>query len=202
MSAETVQTGATCQALRCWALSPPARTTRSAPRARSSYGNAVIGQSGGPTAVINQSLAGVIEGLQGRSRRLGPGEAHFRHAPRRARAGEGRRRRARRSHEHRQGEARSDRAHAVGRARLDPRQARRGLLRQDPRRRRARTTSAISSISAATTRPTPAASSARRRQKPATSSTASTCRRRSTTISSRTTTRRASRRPRATWRSR
>jgi len=27
-------------------------------------GNAVIGQSGGPTAVINQSLAGVIEGLQ------------------------------------------------------------------------------------------------------------------------------------------
>ena len=27
-------------------------------------GNAVIGQSGGPTAVINQSLAGVVEGLQ------------------------------------------------------------------------------------------------------------------------------------------
>ena len=27
-------------------------------------GNAVIGQSGGPTAVINQSLAGVIEGLR------------------------------------------------------------------------------------------------------------------------------------------
>ena len=26
-------------------------------------GNAVIGQSGGPTAVINQSLAGVVEGL-------------------------------------------------------------------------------------------------------------------------------------------
>jgi 6-phosphofructokinase 1 len=29
-------------------------------------GNAVIGQSGGPTAVINQSLAGVIEGLRAR----------------------------------------------------------------------------------------------------------------------------------------
>ncbi|MEM7621956.1 MAG: 6-phosphofructokinase [Planctomycetota bacterium] len=28
-------------------------------------GNAVIGQSGGPTAVINQSLAGVVEGLRG-----------------------------------------------------------------------------------------------------------------------------------------
>ena len=28
-------------------------------------GNAVIGQSGGPTAVINQSLVGVIEGLRG-----------------------------------------------------------------------------------------------------------------------------------------
>src|SRR5262245_40659539 len=27
-------------------------------------GNAVIGQSGGPTAVINQSLVGVIEGLR------------------------------------------------------------------------------------------------------------------------------------------
>ncbi|MET0302075.1 MAG: hypothetical protein ABW010_05515, partial [Methyloceanibacter sp.] len=27
-------------------------------------GNAVIGQAGGPTAVINQSLAGVIEGLR------------------------------------------------------------------------------------------------------------------------------------------
>jgi 6-phosphofructokinase 1 len=27
-------------------------------------GNAVIGQSGGPTAVINQALAGVIEGLR------------------------------------------------------------------------------------------------------------------------------------------
>jgi len=27
-------------------------------------GNAAIGQSGGPTAVINQSLAGVIEGLK------------------------------------------------------------------------------------------------------------------------------------------
>jgi 6-phosphofructokinase 1 len=27
-------------------------------------GNAVIGQSGGPTAVINQSLAGLVEGLQ------------------------------------------------------------------------------------------------------------------------------------------
>ena len=26
-------------------------------------GNAVIGQSGGPTAVINQSLVGVVEGL-------------------------------------------------------------------------------------------------------------------------------------------
>jgi len=30
-------------------------------------GNAVIGQSGGPTAVINQSLAGVVEGLAARS---------------------------------------------------------------------------------------------------------------------------------------
>ncbi|MCA9294469.1 MAG: 6-phosphofructokinase [Phycisphaerales bacterium] len=30
-------------------------------------GNAVIGQSGGPTAVINQSLVGVIEGLRGTS---------------------------------------------------------------------------------------------------------------------------------------
>ena len=29
-------------------------------------GNAAIGQSGGPTAVINQSLAGVIEGLKKR----------------------------------------------------------------------------------------------------------------------------------------
>jgi 6-phosphofructokinase 1 len=28
-------------------------------------GNAAIGQSGGPTAVINQSLAGVVEDLQG-----------------------------------------------------------------------------------------------------------------------------------------
>ncbi|MFN7375664.1 MAG: 6-phosphofructokinase [bacterium] len=28
-------------------------------------GNAIIGQSGGPTAVINQSLAGIIEGLKG-----------------------------------------------------------------------------------------------------------------------------------------
>ncbi|MEX0885671.1 MAG: 6-phosphofructokinase, partial [Phycisphaeraceae bacterium] len=28
-------------------------------------GNAVIGQSGGPTAVINQSLVGVVEGLRG-----------------------------------------------------------------------------------------------------------------------------------------
>ncbi len=27
-------------------------------------GNAVIGQSGGPTAVVNQSLAGVVEGLR------------------------------------------------------------------------------------------------------------------------------------------
>ena len=27
-------------------------------------GNAAIGQSGGPTAVINQSLVGVIEGLK------------------------------------------------------------------------------------------------------------------------------------------
>ena len=27
-------------------------------------GNAVIGQSGGPTAVINQSLTGVVEGLR------------------------------------------------------------------------------------------------------------------------------------------
>ncbi|MFW6033283.1 MAG: diphosphate--fructose-6-phosphate 1-phosphotransferase, partial [Phycisphaeraceae bacterium] len=30
-------------------------------------GNAVIGQSGGPTAVINQSLVGVIEGLRGQA---------------------------------------------------------------------------------------------------------------------------------------
>ena len=28
-------------------------------------GNAIIGQSGGPTAVINQSLVGVVEGLRG-----------------------------------------------------------------------------------------------------------------------------------------
>jgi 6-phosphofructokinase len=28
-------------------------------------GNAVIAQSGGPTAVINQSLVGVVEGLRG-----------------------------------------------------------------------------------------------------------------------------------------
>jgi len=27
-------------------------------------GNAVVGQSGGPTAVINQSLVGVVEGLR------------------------------------------------------------------------------------------------------------------------------------------
>jgi hypothetical protein len=27
-------------------------------------GNAAIGQSGGPTAVINQSLVGVVEGLR------------------------------------------------------------------------------------------------------------------------------------------
>ena len=29
------------------------------------WGNAVIGQSGGPTAVINQSLVGVIESIKG-----------------------------------------------------------------------------------------------------------------------------------------
>ena len=32
---------------------------------KSLAGNAVIGQSGGPTAVINQSLVGCIEGLRG-----------------------------------------------------------------------------------------------------------------------------------------
>ena len=32
-------------------------------------GNAVIGQSGGPTAVINQSLVGVVEGLRAAGRR-------------------------------------------------------------------------------------------------------------------------------------
>ncbi len=64
------------------------------------YGNAVIGQSGGPTAVINQSLVGVIEGLR-QGPRARPGEAHPRHAPRRARAGQGRRRRSRRSDRHR-----------------------------------------------------------------------------------------------------
>src|SRR5262245_49053296 len=32
--------------------------------ASSATSNAVIGQSGGPTAVINQSLAGVVEGLK------------------------------------------------------------------------------------------------------------------------------------------
>ena len=97
-------------------------------------GNAVIGQSGGPTAVINQSLAGVVEGLALRARRLGQGRAHLRHAPRRARAGEAGRRGAARSHADRQGQARCGRAHALRRARLDPRQAGRGLLREDPRR--------------------------------------------------------------------
>ena len=29
-------------------------------------GNAIIGQSGGPTAVINESMVGVVEGLRGR----------------------------------------------------------------------------------------------------------------------------------------
>ena len=38
--------------------------------AQMARGNAVIGQSGGPTAVINQSLVGVIETI-GRSRRIG-----------------------------------------------------------------------------------------------------------------------------------
>ncbi|MEM9374140.1 MAG: diphosphate--fructose-6-phosphate 1-phosphotransferase [Planctomycetota bacterium] len=36
-------------------------------------GNAVIGQSGGPTAVINESLVGVIEGLRMHARAGGPG---------------------------------------------------------------------------------------------------------------------------------
>ncbi|MCC6951835.1 MAG: diphosphate--fructose-6-phosphate 1-phosphotransferase [Phycisphaerales bacterium] len=40
---------------------PPIAPTQSADLPR---GNAVIGQSGGPTAVINQSLVGVIEGLR------------------------------------------------------------------------------------------------------------------------------------------
>lgn len=37
------------------------------PRHSSLKGNAVIGQSGGPTAVINQSLAGIVETLRGQS---------------------------------------------------------------------------------------------------------------------------------------
>ena len=37
------------------------------PRHSSLQGNAVIGQSGGPTAVINQSLAGIVEALRGQS---------------------------------------------------------------------------------------------------------------------------------------
>mgnify|MGYP003693745311 CR=1 FL=1 len=98
-------------------------------------GNAAIGQSGGPTAVINQSLAGVIEGLKkglsasGHVQRI----LGMRHGVRGiVKAG---------------GEglvdltsilgrsARAPGAHAVGGARLDPRQARRGLLPEDPRRR-------------------------------------------------------------------
>ena len=37
------------------------------PRHSPLQGNAVIGQSGGPTAVINQSLAGIVEALRGQS---------------------------------------------------------------------------------------------------------------------------------------
>ena len=92
-------------------------------------GNAVIGQSGGPTAVINQSLAGVVEGLRAGFAASGQVKTHLRHAPWRARAGASLARGPGRPHRDRQGEARGDRPHALGRARLDPRQARRSLLR-------------------------------------------------------------------------
>src|SRR6476660_7024415 len=52
-----------CQPGRCWAwCREPSKRRGSVPDLAS--GNAAIGQSGGPTAVINQSLVGVVEGLK------------------------------------------------------------------------------------------------------------------------------------------
>ena len=68
-----------------------------------------------------------------RACRLRQGRPHLRHAAWRARAHQAFHRRAPRSDRPRQGEAGGHRPHALGRARLDPRQARRGLLREDPR---------------------------------------------------------------------
>ena len=81
----------------------------------------LVAQGGGPTAVINQSLAGVV--LE--ARRFSDDHARLRRGARRARH---HRRRPRRpvAGDHRQ--SRSGRRHAGRRARLDPRQARRQVL--------------------------------------------------------------------------
>ena len=190
---------AACTAHRSRAIVPP-EVPKGASVSDLPTGNAAIGQSGGPTAVINQSLAGVVEGLR-----------HGLAASGRVKSIYGMRHGVR-------GIVKAD-GGLVDLTDSPPRSSRRS--RRRPRQRSARpatspttpiasasstaaasTTSATSSTSAATTAPTPAASSARRLQAPATSFAVSTCRRPSTTISWRTITRRASRPPRASsrWR--
>ena len=134
----------------------------------------LVAQGGGPTAVINQSLVGVV--LE--ARRFAAGRAGLRRAPRRARH---RQRGLRRPDAGDQPQPRAGGGHAGLGARLDARQARPARTARRSSRCCRRTTSATSSTSAATTRRTPCASSARRPQAPAIRCAASTSPRPSTT---------------------
>ena len=155
----------------------------------------LVAQGGGPTAVINQSLVGVV--LE--ARRFPAGRARLRRAARRARH---RRRGARRPRRRRRCTT-SRRSRARPRRRSAPRAT-------SPTSNTARRSSSVlrahdiatSSTSAATIPRTPCASSPRRRARPAIRCAASTSPRRSTTISSASTTRPAIPRPRASSRRR
>ena len=162
-------------------------------------GNAAIGQSGGPTAVINQSLAGVIEGL--RAGLAGSGKVGriygMRHGVRGlVKGSEGLLDLTALDKAKLEAIARTPSA-ALGSTRDKPDEAYCEKILESCRKNDIRyffyiggndfadTCRIVSEKAAAAT----------------TSSVASMCRRRSTTTFSRTTTRPASLRPRATWRS-
>ncbi len=119
----------------------------------------LVAQGGGPTAVINQSLVGVV--LE--ARRFAQVERVYGALLRRARH---RQRRLGRPDAGNQRQPGTGRRHAVFGAGLDARQARPQVLPRNLQGAAGARASAISSTSAATIRPTRCASSARRRSRP------------------------------------
>ena len=191
---------AACTAHRSRAIVPP-EVPKGASVSDLPTGNAAIGQSGGPTAVINQSLAGVVEGLRHGLAASGRVKSIYgmRHGVRGiVKADGGLVDLTGLSSEKLEAIAATPSA-ALGSTRDKPDDA---YCQTHPRRLPQARHPLFLLYRRQRLAPTPAASSARRPRQPATSFAASTCRRPSTTISWRTITRRASLPPRASSRSR